>query len=333
MSTTNGAKASPRSGGRSPKPTRARRNATPKFNTDPRLEKVRVGLSQDERAMLQERMQVEGCCRVTVWKGHGTVLDGHEALELNAALGLPLEEDEIELPDRQSAWNWIIYNQLGRANLTKEAESYLRGQLYNAHKQSHGGDRRSAQSSRNGCDLKTCEEIAARYKVAPRTIHNDGRLAEALDSLKEKGDDCTDVVRAILTGEVHLSRKEVQELAEMPPADLQKVVPRVLMSGRMPRHQSPESKPVLITVPKEPTALARELLKRYGQAYAAEVGQALARVLEEHRPGSTQEWVAAEATGVRPVTPVDDDGTVRPNRAEVPDAAGGVMTTINTTAT
>jgi hypothetical protein len=286
MNKSNGPKASPRSGGRSPKPTRARRNATPKFNTDARLEKVRVGLSQDERAMLQERMQVEGCCRVTVWKGHGTVLDGHEALELNDALGLPLKVDEVALTDWQAAWNWLIYNQLGRANLTPKAQSYLRGQLYNAQKQSHGGDRRSAQSSRKKCDLKTCEALADRYKVARKTIENDGHFAEELDALKEQGDECAEVVQAILTGDARLGRKEVQELAEMPPAEQRKVVPQVLMSGRMPRHQSPESQPAMITVPKEATALARELLKRYGPAYAAEVGQALARVLEEHRARS-----------------------------------------------
>src|SRR5262249_27431774 len=64
---------------------------------------------------------------------------------------------------------------------------------------------------------------------------------------------------------------------------------------------------------------------------AAPFWPALAQVLEAHTPGSTQAWVATGVTYVRPVTPVDEDGAVRPHCAEVVDA-GGVMTTLNTTA-
>jgi len=87
------------------------------------------------------------------------------------------------LPDRKTAINWVIDNQLSRRNLGPFEASILRGKKYLLEKQSHGGVREKA--SVKNLHLKTREKIAKETGVSPRTIIYDAQLAEAVEDLKD----------------------------------------------------------------------------------------------------------------------------------------------------
>ena len=61
-----------------------------------------------------------------------------------------------------------------------EQMSLLRGRRYNRLKNPHGGDRRSAGSSRQSDDLN-CERLAEDLGVLPATVKRDGQFAAAND--------------------------------------------------------------------------------------------------------------------------------------------------------
>jgi hypothetical protein len=159
---------------------------------DPEFAKLIPPLAADELAKLGDEVVAAGRCHVAlaVWKGHHTVLDGHNRLRICRKHGLPYAVREEDLPDREAAKDWIIRNQMARRNLSPAAAASLRGRRYLRERQAHGGDRKGPGSkgqsdpliaegpgSRGQSDplKKTADRLAEEYKVAPCTIKADLR--------------------------------------------------------------------------------------------------------------------------------------------------------------
>ena len=117
----------------------------------------------------------------------------------------------MELPDRDTAKEWILVNQLGRRNLTEQEASYYRGKLYCARKQSHGGDRKS--SCQNVNLIGTAEELGSQYGVSERTIIRDEQFSKAVDKVaNEIGEEAK---QAILLGKAGIPKERVEQLIEI----------------------------------------------------------------------------------------------------------------------
>ncbi|MDJ0574211.1 MAG: hypothetical protein QNJ65_03470 [Xenococcaceae cyanobacterium MO_234.B1] len=197
---------------------------------DPEFKSLIPPLNPDERLQLEENLKREGCRDpLVIWKGHNILLDGHNRYDLCSIHNIPYNTVEIELEDPKAVNDWIIYNQLGRRNLSKEVISYLRGKLYNSLKQSHGGLRNKTGINQHSQELincssssgqnvhlsktpKTGEDLAKKEKVNEKTIRRDAKYAESIDRIVEKiGGSPHDVLNS------KLSKKQVQELREEPP--------------------------------------------------------------------------------------------------------------------
>jgi len=108
----------------------------PNILISPELKSFIPPLSSDEREKLLHNLRLNGCREpLVVWGGHSILLDGHNRFELCTKYGIDYQIVEVRLPSFESAYSWIVSNQLGRRNLTPEAMSYLRGKLYNLEKQ------------------------------------------------------------------------------------------------------------------------------------------------------------------------------------------------------
>jgi len=118
---------------------------------DPEFAALIPPLTTEERAGLEEALAREGCRdALVVWRG--TLLDGHNRLEICTRRGIEYRTVEVTgVEDRVDAECWIIRNQFGRRNLT----SYTRGRLAlaleerlavqaKARQAAAGGDKRSA---------------------------------------------------------------------------------------------------------------------------------------------------------------------------------------------
>jgi hypothetical protein len=244
--------------------------------------------TEEERAQLKANLLAAGVCRdpLSIWKGHNTLLDGHQRLALCQTHKIPFETVEIELPGHEAAKEWIIRHQLGRRNLPPEAGSYLRGMLYNARKHPHGGDRTGDQSSAQSDHLRTAEVLAQEQGVSPATIRRDGVFAQAVDTVAAA---CgPQVKQAILSGQTNLTRTQVGELAKQEPEVQQQAAQDALQGGKKMRTDKKargdkttnKGANETLCLPAEPGALAEAILTQLGRKRASQVHRALGDLLE-----------------------------------------------------
>jgi len=166
---------------------------------DPALEAQIPPLTADELASLKGSILAEGCRdALVVWQEEGILLDGHHRLAICENHDIAYRVDELSLPSREAAEDWIDAHQLGRRNLSAEAMSLLRGRRYNRTKRQGA---RTDLTSGNICPkLDTSIRLAAEHGVSPRTVKNDGAFARAVEKLKV---DEPDIEERILAGKVN----------------------------------------------------------------------------------------------------------------------------------
>jgi N6-adenosine-specific RNA methylase IME4 len=183
-------------------------------------------LRNEEYEKLKESVLSEGIRDpLVVW--NGLLLDGHHRYKIAQAYNLEYKTTEIDLPDREAAKEWILTNQLGRRNLTRQEASYCRGKLYKSRKQQ--GARTDLTFTQNGKKLTTAEELGEQYGVSKNTIIRDEEYSDAIDRVAEEvGNDARD---AILSGQASVPKKDVDELIKIKREAPEYVQP--IMQGEM----------------------------------------------------------------------------------------------------
>lgn len=145
---------------------------------DPELQRLIPPLHEAELERLEANLLADGCRDpLVVWRG--TLLDGHNRLRICERHGIPYATVDVDLPDKAAAMDWMLRNQLGRRNLTREQFTVLLGRRYNLQKQSHGGDRKSSGHFDHLID-KTADTIAAEHGVSEATVRRAAKTVEAL---------------------------------------------------------------------------------------------------------------------------------------------------------
>lgn len=149
---------------------------------------------QLEANILRERKILEP---IDLW--NGLVIDGHNRLKIAGKHGLPVEyrDKTHRFADRQEVLEWIIKNQLGRRNLTRESMSMYRAKLFDI-------VRLRMQKKQDAID-----EAARISKVSTRTIHRDIAAKTDIDKL-------TEPIRVkVDEGTLALSREDAKELSAL----------------------------------------------------------------------------------------------------------------------
>jgi len=171
-------------------------------------------LSPEELAQLERSIVAEGCREpLSVWDDgqQRILLDGHNRYSICSRHEVAYEIRLIQLADRDAAIRWVAENQLGRRNLTPEAQSYLRGTLYNNTKRQ--GSRSDLTSGQSAQKLTTAQQLAAQHKVDEKTIRRDADFAEQLDALARA--DSPDIKDQVLTRGACISRADVPRLLKL----------------------------------------------------------------------------------------------------------------------
>lgn len=161
-----------------------------------------IPLNTLERSNLEGNLTAYGCLTpLVVWNGENILLDGHNRREICEAYGIPFSVVEIELPDRDSALDWIDRNQLGRRNLPPDQMALLRGRVYNRAKARQGGtgaNQHTEQKPQNDGSANTAKRLSEEFGVSKATIERDGQFASAVETLKAID---PDIEREIVSGE------------------------------------------------------------------------------------------------------------------------------------
>jgi hypothetical protein len=234
-------------------------------------------LSAAERAELERQLLAEGCRDpLTIWQETGILLDGHNRYEFCLKHGLPYTITEVSLPSREAALAWVAARQQGRRNLTREGQSYVRGQRYLLERRPRGGtganQHRPEQTRQNGGSAPgVLARLAAELRVSARTLERGAHFAQEVDAITAN---CGDEVRGwILTRDARLTQRDVTRLALLAPADQRQVIEQVRRDGRITWPEEGDER--RMTVPTETAALIRVLMLRLGAERAQEVGHGL----------------------------------------------------------
>ena len=177
---------------------------------NPKFKEILPVLSEEEYKHLESSLLKEGCRDpVLIW--HNQIVDGHNRDEICKKNGLQYRTNEMPFADENEALKWILLNQLGRRNLTRNQRTLYIGQLYELEKLPHGGDRKSQEwvkahqnavsalcSETNGAvgeltveiepefqpkPQKTAVKVAQQQGVSPRAVHTAVEVTRALDTL------------------------------------------------------------------------------------------------------------------------------------------------------
>jgi len=141
--------------------------------------------TSEELNILEESIKKEGCRDpLVIWKEKEILLDGHNRFEICTRLDIDYDVKFLSFKTREDAADWIDANQMGRRNLTEIQKSVIRGRRYNRTKGKPGDNQHIKE--RLGTPCTTSKDLAKEYNVSDRTIKNDGKVADAVESLTKK---------------------------------------------------------------------------------------------------------------------------------------------------
>lgn len=138
---------------------------------------------------------------IRVW--NGVVVDGHNRLKVvQENPNIKWQTQDMEFADKWAAFDWMYRNQLGRRNLTDEQRTYMIGKMYEARKQSQGGNHGNQYTkvantqSGNLPNSKqgTAGEIAHELGMGNNTVIRAEKFAKGVDVLKQLSPEAADKV-------------------------------------------------------------------------------------------------------------------------------------------
>lgn len=209
---------------------------------DPKFRDKIPPLTDEEYAQLRENILADGEVYEPIVVWNGVIIDGHNRWKvIQEHPEIKYRIREMDFSDEYAAFEWMYRNQLGRRNLTDEQRTVLIGKMYEARKQSHGGDRKSVLSTDQNDLLKnvrtTAEAIALEVGVSEPTVKRAEQFSKGIDALRSVSNDAAEKV---LAGKSGVDKKAVQALAKADEKQVSEVA-QAIVKGTYKRSQGQET--------------------------------------------------------------------------------------------
>lgn len=178
---------------------------------DPGFKALIPPLKPEEFEQLEKNIVAEGCRDALVlW--NGTLIDGHNRHDICTKNNIAFTTIEIELGSRDDAINWIIDNQLGRRNITREQRDYLLGLRYRQEKKPASGRDGRIFSGGQNVPPKTAQAIAEQQGVSEKTVKRAEKFADGVDKIAQARPEMKD---QILQGKSDFKKQDIQYFAKI----------------------------------------------------------------------------------------------------------------------
>lgn len=147
---------------------------------------------------------------IAVW--NGIIVDGHNRWKIvQEHPEITYKVREMDFPDKWAAFEWMYRKQLGRRNLSDEQKTYMIGKMYEARKQTQGGDHGNQYTVANGQNVHlpngrrvtrdgTSGDIGKEFGIDGRSVRRAEAFAKGLDAMREESPEAADKVLAGGTG-------------------------------------------------------------------------------------------------------------------------------------
>lgn len=186
---------------------------------DPEFRDKIPPLTEAEYEQLRENILADGEVYEPIVVWNGTIVDGHNRYKIvQENPDIPFRVKEMSFADKWAAFDWMYKKQLGRRNLTDEQRTMLIGKMYEARKQSQGGQ--IPGSAQNGRTIRTDEEIAEELGIGHNTVRRAGQFAKGVEAIREKSPEAAE---KILKGASGVTKKVIQKVPKMEPAQVKEL--------------------------------------------------------------------------------------------------------------
>lgn len=201
---------------------------------DPEFRDKIPPLTDAEFKQLEENILNDGEVYEPIAVWNGTIVDGHNRWKIvQAHPGIPYRLKQMHFKDKWAAFDWMYKKQLGRRNLTTEQRTYLIGKMYEARKNSQGGDRRSEEfSNGQNVHLKTTKEtkagtageIGREFGMDGRSVRRAEKFASGIETLRSVS---REAAEKVLSGGAGVTKTTVIELPKAPKEKVEQIATQI----------------------------------------------------------------------------------------------------------
>lgn len=223
---------------------------------DPEFRDKIPPLTDAEFDQLRENILADGEVYEPIVAWNGTIVDGHNRYRIVQEFPeIPFRVKDMDFADKWAAFEWMYRKQLGRRNLTDEQKTYMIGKMYEARKQTQGGDHGNQYTVANGQNVHlpngrrvsrdgTAGEIGREVGMSDRNVRRAERFAKGIDAIRAESQEAAETV---LRGGSGATKNAIMEVREMEPPDVEKIA-AAIMNG-------PEETKRVIREYKEPVSM------------------------------------------------------------------------------
>ena len=199
---------------------------------NPQLKSLIPDLSDNEFKQLEQNILNDGRVREPIIVWNNTIIDGHNRwaiIQKHPEISYTVLE--MEFADIYAAQVWMCKNQLGRRNLSKEQQSYLRGKQYHAEKKTKGTHNQYVQAGSEkpqnevSHSHNTAARLAVEHGVSKATIERDAEFAKGIDEIKEVSEDAAG---RILCGKAGTNKAVIQNISKMDEVQKNEVIEKIV---------------------------------------------------------------------------------------------------------
>ena len=185
-------------------------------------------LSKEEFEQLEKNCITEGIRDPIVIWGN-IIIDGHNRYEIATKHNLNYVTISKVFDTKDEVIDWMINNQLGRRNLSRETQSYLRGLQYEREKKKEvfkGNQYTKSGEGQNVPQQNTAEKLAEQHGVNEKTIKRDAEYSKAVDTIVSNT--APEIKQAILNREIEMTKKETEQLSKLEPEKQKAIIEKAI---------------------------------------------------------------------------------------------------------
>lgn len=216
---------------------------------DPEFQEQIPPLTDEEFEQLQKNILEDGEVYEPIIVWNSTIVDGHNRWKIICENWESLKDKfrtkEMDFPDKWAAFDWMYRKQLGRRNLTEEQRTYMIGKLYEARKQSLGGNygnqytkmatgQNVQKPNQQGRKKWTAESIGDEYGITSRSVQRAEKYSQGIDTLKDVS---ADAAEKVLAGQSNVTKKMINELPKMGANVVEEIATAIVNGGPIPRQR------------------------------------------------------------------------------------------------
>jgi hypothetical protein len=188
-------------------------------------------LTEEEFKQLEDNCLRDGIL-TPIYLWNDFIIDGHNRYQIAMQHQLKFECLDFDFADEFEVKDWMLTNQLGRRNITKEQKDYLIGKRYENEKNKLG---RPVNKEDKMSPLRTAEKIAEEVGVSDKQVKRNEEYAKGVDKLNEE------LKQKVLQGKSDVNKSDIQLISKAEPTFIANTDKEIIEKAKEIKEQKAEA--------------------------------------------------------------------------------------------